>query len=184
MDLVHEQHVPAPEGRQQPDQVASPLEHRSAAGADADTHLAGDERREGCLPESWRAEEQGVIERFTTLPGGIDGNLQILADSQLTDELREPCRSQRDVVRRLVREGLGCGDLGPRHFLAVASHRTGRGPWRRTCLAWQVTHRSCASVSSLPTSRRLVAPHFVQFHSAVLMVAVIWLSLRVVARRG
>jgi hypothetical protein len=53
------------------------------------------------------------------------------------------------------------------HLSRRAFHLTGRVSGSTTCFAWHVTQRSLVSVVLAATSFRLVAPHRVQIHSAV-----------------
>jgi hypothetical protein len=131
VDFVDEEHVAAPQRGEQAHEIARTLEHRAARGADVHPHLAREEVRERRLAEAGRTEEEDVVEWLATLPGSVDGDLEVLLDGSLTHELREPRWAQGNFRRGLVRQDLGSGDLRPAHVLAAASHRTGRSARRR-----------------------------------------------------
>ena len=64
MDLVDEQDVAVLEVGQQRGEIARLGDHRPAGGAEADPHLARQDRGERGLAEAGRAEEQDMVERL------------------------------------------------------------------------------------------------------------------------
>ena len=103
MDFVDEQHVVRLEVGQDRGQVAGALQHRAGGLAQVDAHFGGDDVRQRRLAEARRAEEQDVVERFTTFFGGLDEYFQLLADLHLTGVVGQPFRPQRALQRLFLR---------------------------------------------------------------------------------
>jgi hypothetical protein len=95
MNLVDEEHVARLEIGEQRGEIAGALDHRPGGQAVADSHLAGDDLRQGRLAEAGRPREQHVVERLATRPRRGDEDAQILADLTLADEVIEAERAQR-----------------------------------------------------------------------------------------
>jgi hypothetical protein len=60
-------------------------------------HLICDDARQGRFAETWRAEDECVIERLTPTFGRGKKNLHLLSDSGLTDVIIERLRSDRAI---------------------------------------------------------------------------------------
>src|SRR5712692_9398416 len=115
MDLIDEHHVARFEIGDDGDEIARLLERRTGSRADRRLHLVRDDVREGGLAESWRAEEQNVIESLFALARGLDRDLEIGLDFLLADVLLEPARSERKLGLDLVFEGLRAQDAAVGH---------------------------------------------------------------------
>src|SRR6185503_9654568 len=110
MDLVDEEDRPLLEVRQQPGQIAPPLEHRAGRLRHGHAHLGGKDRREGGLAETRRAVEEDVVERLAASARGLHRDPKLLAQRFLPDELVELLRTEARVEIPLAPQRLGIGD--------------------------------------------------------------------------
>jgi len=78
VDLVDEKDVTRLQVGQQCGEVASTLDHRARAGAEAHPHFAGDDLRERRFAEPWGSGEQHVVEGFAPAPRGFDEDPKIV----------------------------------------------------------------------------------------------------------
>ncbi len=115
------------------------------AGGDADrgVHLGRDDHREGGLAEAGSAGEQDVVGGGAALPGGLEDQVELLADLLLADELAEVLGAQGRLDGLVValgggvddaRLGVGClggGVVVPVHggCLLVRTARPGGAGW-------------------------------------------------------
>ena len=70
---------------------------RAGRRTETDSHLAGDYRGEGGLPEPRWTVKEDVIERFPPALRGIDEDTEILPGGLLTDELVQALWAERGV---------------------------------------------------------------------------------------
>ena len=103
--LVDEQHVAVVEVGEDRREVAGPFERGSARRRDARAHLVGDDAAEARLAEAGRAREQHVVDGLAALLRRGEHDLEVLAQARLADELVEPARPQRRLLRGLDRIG-------------------------------------------------------------------------------
>ena len=89
MDLVDEQDVALLERRQDRGDVALALERGPGDRAQPDAELLAHDLRERRLAEARRADEQDVVERLAARLRGGEGDLELLLDTLLADELGE-----------------------------------------------------------------------------------------------
>ncbi len=116
VDLVDEQDVALVEVGQHRRQVAGPLQRRPRRDPHGHPHLGGDDAGQAGLAQARRAGEQQVVGGLTPPAGGLQEDLQVLAELGLADELLQPAGPQRDLVGRLPRRG-------QRREQLVAGHR-------------------------------------------------------------
>src|SRR5207253_726056 len=83
-------------------QVALPLERRPRDRSDPGVELAAHDVRQARLPEPRRPDEENVVERFPAAERGLQGDVELLLDPLLADELGQPPRAQRAVELILV----------------------------------------------------------------------------------
>src|SRR6516162_5304569 len=93
VDLVDEKDVARLQVGQQCGKVATALDHRARAGAEAHPHLASDDLSERCLAEPWRSREQHMVQGFAPAPRGFDEDSKIVTQLALADKLGERLRS-------------------------------------------------------------------------------------------
>ena len=67
------------------------------------------------LPRPGRPGEQHVVDGLAALAGRPQHDLEVLLEPGLTDELGQPPRPQRGLLRRLDRVGLGAQQLVAGH---------------------------------------------------------------------
>ncbi len=102
---------PGPRVVSSPDEVTRLLEHWPGGGAQLHTHFSGHEHGERRLPETGRAEEEGVVERLAPAPCRVHGNLERRLDLLLSDEFVETGGPERGLGAGLLGEGVWCGDF-------------------------------------------------------------------------
>ena len=105
VDLVDEQHVAVVEVGEDGGEVTGALERGAARDAQADVHLGGDDPRQRGLAEARRAREQQVVDGLAAAARGAEQDLEVLLQPRLADELVEPARPERDLLRLLHRIG-------------------------------------------------------------------------------
>ena len=105
MDFVDEQDIARFQIGEQRGQVAGPLDHRPRGLAQIDAHLGRDDVRQSGLAESWRPEQQDMIQRLPTRPSGLNENFQLFAHRLLADVLGQPPRSNSPIQRGILAAG-------------------------------------------------------------------------------
>ena len=111
VDLVDEEDGARLERGEQRGDVALALERRAGGLHEGHLELGGDDLRQRGLAQAGRAGQQHVVERLAAGGRRLDGDLQLLAQRVLADELLERARAQRAVELVLVverRRGCGC----------------------------------------------------------------------------
>lgn len=98
MNLIDEQHVVGLEVGQHGRQVAGALENRPRGTLYRHAHFVGNDVGQRGLAQARRAEDQGVIERFTAATGGLDEQRHLFAHHRLADVLVQPQRADRTVL--------------------------------------------------------------------------------------
>lgn len=87
VDLVDEQDIARADVAQQAHYVALFGQGRAGADADGGVHLVGDDVGQRRLAQAGRAVKEDVIQRLAALPGGRNGDRQLLLDVGLPDAL-------------------------------------------------------------------------------------------------
>src|ERR1700682_906091 len=106
MDFIYEEDVPLAEVGQRPDQVARLLESGTGGCAAGDAELSGDQLSESCLAETWRAEEERVVEGLSPLHRGVDVDAQGFFHAVLADEFGQALRAEGELDYALLRHDL------------------------------------------------------------------------------
>ena len=114
MDFVDEQNVARFEIGQNGCKVAGARQHGAGGRAEIDLELAGNDLCQRRLAQTRRSREQHMIERLLAGARRGDENREVLARLPLSDEFREPLRTQTRF-ERIFRAPLS-GDE-PRLFL-------------------------------------------------------------------
>ncbi len=129
VNLVDEENVAGAQRREETDEIAGPLQHRSGGRSQLDTHLPCHEHGERRLAESGRAEEESVLEYLLPAFGCVNGDLQRGFHLGLADELVEARRTERGIRARFLGQRFGSGHLEPRHFFSIppSEHPTAPG---------------------------------------------------------
>ncbi len=94
VDLIKEEDVLPLEAGEDGGQVAGPLYGGAGGGADAHPHLGGDDIGQGGLAQAGGAEEEDMVQGLLPLLGGLNGDLQVLLDLRLPDELGKPAGAE------------------------------------------------------------------------------------------
>src|SRR5438874_465835 len=115
MDFVDEEDVALTKVRQSADEIAGFFEGGAGGGADVDAELSGDQLSEGCLAETWWAEEESVVERFSPGEGGIDVDAQGFLHPILADEFGEALGAERELDYALLGDDFRSGYFGSGH---------------------------------------------------------------------
>ena len=109
MNLVDEQHIARFQVGQQGGDIARLFQHRAGGGAQGNTHLIGDNARQGGLAKAGRSKNQRVIQRFTAPLCRLQEDRHLVAHSGLTHVLLETLRANGPVHGVLGgRIGFGC----------------------------------------------------------------------------
>ena len=64
MNFVEEKNFARLDRGEHGGEIALAFKHWAGTGLDGDAHFAGDDLRESCFAEAWRAKEQDVVEGF------------------------------------------------------------------------------------------------------------------------
>ena len=162
MDLIDEEDRSLLGVGQVGQQVLRRRERRAAGDLQRDIQLPRDAGRERGLAKPRRPVEQHVPERLLPPRGGVDRDLDPLADIALPDDVAQSLRSQRDVVGpgavRIVdlghrRTAPGRGGQGGRASRVIFDHglrcqdclaRHRRGPPWLGCKPVQLSRRRAA----------------------------------------
>ena len=129
--FVDEQHLPLAQVGEDGRQVALDLQRRPRGLLEGHAELVGDDVGQRRLAQPRRPVEQHVVERLAARLGGLDGDLEVVLDLLLPDELAQPLRTQLQLERRIVIHRHRRDDafairvvFGRRHAAAIV---TGRG---------------------------------------------------------
>ena len=95
MYLVDEEHIVGLERREEAGQVAGLVEHRSRRDLESHPQLVGDDVAQRGLSQSGRTVEQGVVERFMAIFGGLNKDPEVFHNLGLTVEVVETERAKR-----------------------------------------------------------------------------------------
>jgi len=107
VDFVDEQNVAGVQVGQQRRKVAGLFNGRAGGDTDVHAHFVGDNARQRGFAQTGRAVQQGVIQRFSTPPGGFNINREISLGLFLPGVVGKELRPQTDLPRILRREGGG-----------------------------------------------------------------------------
>jgi hypothetical protein len=102
VDLVDKKNIALLQIGEQRCQVARAFHHWSRGAFEVDPHLHGNDMRQGGFPETWRATEEHVIDRITTMPGRFNQDTEIFLDLLLTDVFIQGGRTQTGFQERFV----------------------------------------------------------------------------------
>ena len=94
VDFVDEQHLPLAQVGEDGRQVALDLQRRPRGLLEGHAQLVGDDVGQRRLAQPRRPVEQHVVERLAARLGGLDGDLEVVLDLLLPDELAQPLRTQ------------------------------------------------------------------------------------------
>ena len=92
--LIDEEHIVWLERGEDACQVAGLVEHGAARELEAYAQLVGDDVGEGCLAQSGRAVQEGVVEGFAAILGSLHEDAQVIDDLLLTAEVVELQRTE------------------------------------------------------------------------------------------
>ncbi len=125
MHLVDEEHIELLQTGQDGGEVARALDGGAGGNAHGNAHLRGDDVGQRGLAETGWAVEEQVVQRLVALEGGLRGDVQVVLQLLLSDELSQPLRTQRVVERRLVVLQVAGGDAvgGVAHGVALTAIR-------------------------------------------------------------
>ena len=107
MDFIDEQNVAGVQVGQQRRKVAGLFNGGAGGDTDVHAHFVGDNARQRGFSQTGRAVQQGVIQRFSTPPGGFNINREISLGLFLPGVVGKELRPQTDLPRVLGREGGG-----------------------------------------------------------------------------
>ena len=102
MDFVDEQHLLVAQVGEDRGQVALDLQRRPGGLLEGSAQFVGDDVGQRGLAQPRRSVEQHVVERLAARLGGLDGDLEVVFDLVLADELAQPLRPQLELKRRVV----------------------------------------------------------------------------------
>ena len=94
MDLVNEKHVALVEVGEKRGKISLFFNGRARCHSKVDSHLCGDDARQGGFTQAGRAVEQDMIQRVTAHSGGLDIYLQVLFRLVLADIFLHPTGAQ------------------------------------------------------------------------------------------
>ena len=115
VDLVNKEDVAVLEIGEQRGDVARPLKCWTRRHPDTGLELVGDDPRQGSLAKPRRACQKEMVDGLAAAAGGLDEDVQVLAQRGLADELAEAARPEGDLLGFLLGTGSGGEQL--------ASHR-------------------------------------------------------------
>ena len=98
MNLVDEEHIVLLQGGEDAGQVARLVKHGTAGNLESHPQFVGDDVAECGLAQSRRAVQQGMVERFTAVFGGLYKDLQVLHHLPLSAEIPELQWSQGILI--------------------------------------------------------------------------------------
>ena len=110
VDLIDEQNVSFAQCGQDPDQIDGALQHRTGSGVQAHSQLVGDDMRQCRLPQTRRAVEEDVIQRFAALVGGRYRNTELFLDLFLPQHLVHRFGAESVVEIPLISLAVGIYD--------------------------------------------------------------------------
>ena len=94
MNFVDEKNLPVHDAAQDAGEVQLLLQHGAGGLREGDVKLLRDDRRKGGFAQAGRAVEQHVVHGFSTLAGGVDGDLEVLFEACLTCEIGQAAGAQ------------------------------------------------------------------------------------------
>src|SRR2546421_2607830 len=112
MNLVDEEHIAFLQVRKQRCDVAGLFNRRPGGRTQLRSHLIRDDVRQGGLSQSWRASQQNMIQRLTSLQRGFNIYAQVLLGFRLADVLGEMRRAQREIELAVFFRGFGAQCFG------------------------------------------------------------------------
>ena len=98
------------------------LERRARGRAKRRAHFVGDHVGQRRLAEPRRPVEQHVVERLAARARRLDGDLEVVLDLVLADELAQPLRTQLQLEGRVVVHRHGRDDAVGMSFVAGQRH--------------------------------------------------------------
>ena len=99
MNLVNKQYIAGLEVGHQGCNVTGLFQNGSAGGLQLNTHFLRNDAGECGFAEARRAEDQGMVERFSATARRREEDLHLLPHCTLSNVLVEPSRSDRAVHR-------------------------------------------------------------------------------------
>src|SRR5580704_8648946 len=93
-------------------EIAFAFEERASAGFDGDGEFIGDNLRESGFAEAGRAVEEDVVESFTAVASGFEGDGDIFFDAFLANVFGEGFGTDASVEASVVVEGRAGDDTG------------------------------------------------------------------------
>ncbi len=127
MDLVDEQHVAALEAGQDGGQVAGSLDGGAGRRPQLRPDLGRDDRGEGGLAQARWPVQEDVIDRFRSLPSGVDQDPEVLLDPLLAREFVETARAHGGLERGLLGQNFRAADPFDGHGRSLAASQGRRG---------------------------------------------------------
>jgi hypothetical protein len=89
VDLIDEQHIPRLQVHQQPSNIPGPFQGWGRGNFAVHPHLLGQDQGHGGFSQAGGTVEQQVIQRLLAGLGRLNGNLQNLLESGLTNVFLE-----------------------------------------------------------------------------------------------
>ena len=102
MDFVDEEHLSLIQVGEDRRQIAGTLQHRPGGGAQGGVHLVSDDVGQGGFAQTRRAEEQHVVQGFSTLHSRLDRHPQVFHHPLLADILLEASRAQGGLEPQVI----------------------------------------------------------------------------------
>src|SRR5580692_2051045 len=136
MNFIEKENFLFFEGGKDGGEIAFAFEERSGAGFDGDGEFVGDNLRESGFAQARRAVKEDVIEGFTTIASGFEGDGDIFFDAFLADVFGEGFWADASVEAGGVVEGRAGDDAwwgGHGFFGSEVGHWGTRvDGWRRS----------------------------------------------------
>jgi len=102
VDFVDEQHLLLAQVGEDGREVALDLQRWARGLLERGIHFVGDDVGQRRLAQPRRAVEQHVVERLAARARRLDGDLEVVLDLVLPDELAQPLRTQLQLEGRIV----------------------------------------------------------------------------------
>ena len=94
VDLVDEEHIVGAQVGEHRGEVLGLLQDGAAGLSDVDTHLLGDDVREGSLAQARRAEQKHMVQSLASASGCLHENFQLATSPRLADVFIQGPRAQ------------------------------------------------------------------------------------------